>query len=153
GLHSVADGVRAKGWANGAFFEIFDGSRKRTGAERQCQVVSGFLAEVAGNLAAIINSALYGGSGSYAVIQNNGHLAANVLLSEGSKALGGLRREREIHLPHARIRGVAIFHGAAQIAAGDDWGAAQDVPAFGGVKSPRGVARLGAPGDEFCARR
>src|SRR5260370_37600228 len=85
GLYSVADGVRAEGRADGALLKIFDGGGKSAGAERQCQVVSGFPAEVAGDLAAIVHSALNGGSGSYAVIQNHGHLAGKALLSKRSE--------------------------------------------------------------------
>src|SRR5260370_15793863 len=126
---------------------------QRAGAESQRQIVSRFLAEIAGNLAAILNLALDGGRGNNPVIQNDGHLAANILLSEGPEALGGFRREREIHLPEARIRVVAILHCAAQVAAVNGSGAAQDIPGFAGIDSTRGAARLRAAGDEVRAWR
>ena len=66
---------------------------KRAGAKGQRQIVRGFLAEIAGDLAVILNLALDGRCGSHEMIQNDGHLAAQIILSEGSETACGFRRE------------------------------------------------------------
>src|SRR2546426_863636 len=84
---------------------------------------------------------------------NDGHLAMEVLLRERTEAARGIRREREIHLVLAGIVGVAILDGAAEVAASNDGGAVQDIPALAGVDSTGGVTGLGAAGNEFRAWR
>src|SRR6266403_777299 len=94
-----------------------------------------FLAEVSFDQTGIINAAIDHRRGIDAGLQYNGLRAASALLGNSAEAAGSFRRKREVHLTHTRIRSIASFDGAAQVAAGDDRGAAQDVPAFGGVES------------------
>ncbi len=115
--------------------------------------MSGLLAEIAGDLATILNLALDGRGGSHKVIQNDGHLAANILLREGAEAPRGFGRQSEINLPHAGIRRAAVLDGAAQVAAGDGSRTAQHIPSFAGVDSTGGIARLRAAGHKFRAGR
>ncbi len=62
------------------------------------------------------------------MIEHDGHLPADILLRERPKTASSIGRERKIHDPLAGIVGVAIFRGAAKIAARDDRRAGQDVP-------------------------
>src|SRR5207245_9297708 len=103
-LDAVADGIRAERRTDSALIEIFDRCRECAGTKCQRQVVSRFLAEITRDFAAVLNFALDAGSGTNEVVQNYGHLAADILLCEGPEAVCRIRREREIDLPHAGIR-------------------------------------------------
>src|SRR5260370_36936076 len=143
-VDSVGDGIGTERGATGALFERFSRGGKSPGSEGQRQVVSGLLAEIAGDLATILNLALDGRGGSHKVIQNDGHLAANILLREGAEAPRGFGRQSEINLPHAGIRRAAVLDGSAQVAAGDDSRTAQHIPSFAGVASTGGIAHVRA---------
>ena len=115
--------------------------------------MSAFLAEVPFDHAGIINAAIDHRGRVNAVFENDSHLAMKVLLRERTEAARGIRREREIHLVLAGIVGVAILNGTAEVAASNDGGAVQNIPALAGVDSTGGVTGLGAAGNEFRARR
>src|SRR5206468_9472906 len=85
-----------------------------------------FLAKIPFNHAGVIDAAINHGSGLDLVIEDNRHSVANILFREGPKALGGFRRKREIHLPHAGVGSITRFDGAAEVAAGDYGSAVQE---------------------------
>src|SRR5260370_41056684 len=90
--------------------------------------MSGFLAEIAGDFAAVLDFALDGRSGSHKVVQNDGHLPAEILLGERSETPSCFGGECELNLPHAGIRRVAILDAAAKGATCDGCRAAQPNP-------------------------
>src|SRR5258708_38659302 len=108
--------------------------------------MSGFLAEIAGDFAAVLDFALDGRSGSHKVVQNDGHLTAEILLGERSETPSCFGGEGEVNLPHAGIRRVAILDGAAQVATGDGGRAAHDIPGVARVDPACVIARLRAGG-------
>src|ERR1700722_1448629 len=79
------------------------------------------------------------------MLENDRHLAIDVLLGEGTEAARGVGGEGEVDLPLAGILRGAIFGGAAEVAAGDDGRAAQNVPDFTliGSRARRFVAACG----------
>src|ERR1700676_5425457 len=88
------------------------------------------LTEIAFDHAGIIDAAVDGWGGVDAMIKHDGHLPAKILLREGPKAVRRIAGERKIHDPLAGIVGVAIFRGAAKVAACDDRRPGKDVPLF-----------------------
>src|SRR6266571_8807406 len=127
-LHAVANGIGTEGGANRTLFKVFDGSRERAGAKNQREIVSLFLPEVSLDKTGIFNAILDDGRGIDAVLEDNGHLAADVLFREGAEAARGVRGKREIDLPLPGHLRIAVFLGAAQVATGDDRGAVEQIP-------------------------
>src|SRR5690348_4408427 len=89
-----------------------------------------FLAEIAFDHAAVVDASIDHWRRINSVIQYDGHLPADVLLRKRAEAASRFRGERKVHDPLARVIRVAIFRGAAKVAAGDNGPAAQDVPTF-----------------------
>src|SRR2546421_5858560 len=139
-LHAVADGVRSEGWAYRALLKILNGSGQRARPEYQRQFVCAILAEVSFNHARVFDAAINHGSGLDLMIEDNGHFIANILFRERPKALGGFRRKREIHLPHAGVGSITRFDGAAEVAAGDYGSAIEKIPNFALVGNSVGAA-------------
>src|SRR5260370_28988874 len=111
------------------------------------------LSEVTSVLAGILNFALNGGSRIHLVIQNDGHLATNVFLSEAHKAWGSLLRKGEINLPHARIGCTSIFNGAAKVAPSDSRSAVEAIPDLTGIWKSFGGSTLLLDPNKFGSRK
>ena len=95
--------------------------------------MSRLLTEAALNVAAVVNAAIDSRRGVNTVLEDDGHLTADVLLGEGTEAASAVGRQGEIDLPLTGIVGVAILSGTAQVAPGDHGGAIQDVPHLASV--------------------
>ena len=107
-----------------------DRSRKRARFQHQRQIMCRVLAEIAFDHAGIIDAAVDGWGGIHAVVEHDGHLPTKILLREGPEAVRRIAGERKIDDPLAGVVGVAIFRGAAKVAAGDHRRAGKDVPPF-----------------------
>src|SRR5262249_6795152 len=113
-----------------------------------CQFVRALLTETPFNHATVIDAPIDDGIRIDAEIQissrfevlsrfaeDNGHVAANILLREWPETVCCFRRKRKVHLPGAGIGGVARFHCATQVAAGNNWCAVQYIPSFSRIRS------------------
>src|SRR5215813_13754706 len=89
------------------------------------------LAEAAFDHAGIFDPTVDRRGRVHAVIENDGHLAMKISLGEGTKCLGCFSGQCEIDLVLARIIGVSIFDGAAQVAASYGWCTAEQIPVLG----------------------
>ncbi len=87
----MANGVGAQGRADGALFQVLDRSWQRASAEHQCQVVRRFLTKISLDEARIVDAAVDHRRGVDAVLQNDGHLAVDVLLRKGAETLRAFR--------------------------------------------------------------
>src|SRR2546429_9997612 len=90
-LHTVTDRVGPKRGANGALFEIFNRRRKGPSAKDYCQFMSALLTEIPFNHSGIVDASIDNGIRFDAMIEDDGHVAADILLGEGPKAARGLR--------------------------------------------------------------
>src|SRR6267154_754115 len=150
-LHTVANGIRAERRPNSALFQILDGSRQRTSAQHQRQVMRRFLTKVAFYHAVVVDSPVDHRCRINAMLQYDRQLTAFVLLGEGSKAVRGFRGENKIYLPLARIIGVARFRSVLKVAAGYNRRPAYQVPHLSRFGSTTGGAGFVSTGHQFRA--
>src|SRR5215469_6931665 len=84
-LHAVTDRVCPKGGANGALFEIANRRRKCSSAKDDCQFMRALLAEIPFNHSGIVDATVDDGIRFDAMIEDDGHVAAEIRLGEGPK--------------------------------------------------------------------
>jgi hypothetical protein len=115
--------------------------------------MGGFLTEIPFNHAGIIDAPINRGRGINSMIEDDRHLPAYILLRKRPEAPSGLSRKRKVDDPLAGVVCVAIFRGAAKIAARDDWRSANDIPPLTLGRSRGSGATIHSSGQKFRTRR
>ena len=119
--------------------------------KHQRQILRGFLGEIAGDFAAIFDAAVDHGRGVNLIVEHDGHAVADVRFGEGAEAGRGSGRKRELHVILAGIGGAGLRGRAAQVLAGDDGSAIQNVIDL--LRSLPGSGAFRLAGNDFCAGR
>ena len=110
--------------------------------KHQSQVVRFLLAELAFDHAGVVDAAVNDRSGLQPVFEHDAELLADILFGERTEPAARFGGKREIHIVEAGIFRAAHGGGAAQVAAGDDRDAVDQVPAFGGRLAGAGCGAL-----------
>ena len=101
-LHAVANGISAERRTDGALFQILNRSWQSAGTEDLRQFVRRLLRKAAFDHSVVFDFSVDDGRGINVMVENNGELAANVLLGELAKMPCGILGQHEIHLPKSR---------------------------------------------------